>query len=250
MARESFSRYQSYTAQIEKRRKLARLLKTLVILLVFYGLFQTVFLRSLRIENDSMSPGLTKGDLVLSSPLLAGPRVPVFGWQLPSVRSLSRGDLLEVKPGHHKPLPFWISGPDEILRFLSLNFFSLEKMVTKEWNHSITLKRLVGLPGDRIRVQDYVAYIMPPGESSYSSEYELSLQRYDLLKDPLPEGWLESFPISSGSPEVLLGPEEYFVLGDNRSGSSDSRFWGVVKGYDILSLVFLQYWPLSELGHP
>lgn len=250
MARESFSRYQSYTAQIENRRRVVRIVKTLVILLVIYGFFQTVLLRGLRIQNESMAPQLTQGDLVLTSPLLAGPRVPVFGWSLPAVRSLSRGDLVEIKPGYHKPLPFWITGPDEILRFFTLNFFSLEDALTKEWDHSLTVKRLVGLPGDRIKIKDYTAYIQPPGASSFSSEYELSSSRYDLTKESLPEGWLEAYPLSAGSPEILLGPDEYYVLGDNRTGSSDSRLWGVVKGYDILSLVILKYWPFSEFGNP
>ena len=250
MARESFSRYQSYTAQIENRRKMAKFFKTLLILLVIYGIFQTILLRGLRIQNESMAPQITSGDLVLSSPLLTGPRVPVFGWSLPAVRGLQRGDLVEIKPGYHKPLPFWISGPDEVLRFLSFNFFSLEDVVSQDWDHSTSVKRLIGLPGDRVKMKDYTAYIQPPTESSFLSEYELSPVRYDLTKDPLPEGWIETFPLSSGAQEILLGKDEYFVLGDNRSGSSDSRLWGVIKGYDILALVFLQYWPLGEFGQP
>lgn len=249
MGRESFSRYQSYTAQIERRKKMGRLFRTFLLIFFIYALFQSLFLRTLKVSNEAMAPEFSSGDMVVSIPLLAGPRVPFFGWSLPSVRGLERGDVVEVIPSFVEEAPFWISGPDEILRFVTLNNFSLHGGREK-WVFSQSIKRIIGLPGDRVRVKDFVAYIQPSGERSFLSEYELSPKRYDVDKGILPQGWRETDPLGAGADEVLLGPDEYYVLGDNRGASSDSRLWGVVKARNILGLVVLQYWPLGEFGLP
>ena len=47
--------------------------------------------------------------------------------------------------------------------------------------------------------------------------------------------------------EIYLGPDEYFVSGDNRPHSSDSRFWGPITKDEIVGRVFLRYWPISEI---
>jgi signal peptidase I len=46
--------------------------------------------------------------------------------------------------------------------------------------------------------------------------------------------------------EIILQEEEYFVLGDNRRGSNDSRNWGPVPEENILGKVWVIYWPLSN----
>jgi signal peptidase I len=47
---------------------------------------------------------------------------------------------------------------------------------------------------------------------------------------------------------VRLGPLSYFVLGDNRSNSNDSRFFGPVTASEIVGRVWLRYWPLDEFA--
>lgn len=249
MARESFSRYQSYTAQIERRKKLGKLLRTVLLIMVVYTFFQSLFFRTLVVHNEAMAPQLTAGDRVVSIPLLAGPKVPFFGWSLPPVRGIERGDLVELVPGYAESLPFWLAGPDEVLRFLTFNLLSFSGD-SALWENSHTVKRIIGLPGDRIRVKDSIAYIQSAQEKSFLSEYELINQRYDVVKGELPPGWRETDPLGSGSEELVLGPGEYYVLGDNRGRASDSRLWGVVKAEDMQGLVVFQYWPLSEIGAP
>ena len=89
------------------------------------------------------------------------------------------------------------------------------------------VKRLVGLPGDRISLTDGVLYI--DGES-------------------VDEPYVNGGPPGSGFRERTLGPDEYFMMGDNRGHSCDSREWGPVTRDDLIGPVFAVYWPLTRLG--
>jgi signal peptidase I len=89
------------------------------------------------------------------------------------------------------------------------------------------IKRVIGVPGDTIRIDESgVVYVN--GEA------------------------LEESYINDSSPRALeeqvVPPDSYFVLGDNRPNSSDSRNWGFVPEENIIGKAMLSYWPLSELG--
>jgi signal peptidase I len=89
------------------------------------------------------------------------------------------------------------------------------------------VKRLVGLPGDRIALQRGVLRIN--GE-------------------PVDEPYVNGGPPGPDFAERTLGPDEYFMMGDNRAQSCDSREWGPVTRADLIGPVFAVYWPLTRLG--
>lgn len=93
------------------------------------------------------------------------------------------------------------------------------------------IKRIIGLPGEEVMIEN--------GEIIVSSGAEKVI----LNEEYLPEG-LKTTPDSS----FKLGESEYFVLGDNRSRSSDSRFWGTLRKNKITGRAFLRLWPLSKLN--
>lgn len=88
------------------------------------------------------------------------------------------------------------------------------------------IKRVVGLPGEEVEMIEGLVYV-------------------DGI--PLRETYISSPGNRSWGPEVV-GEFEYFVLGDNRSNSSDSRSWGMLDGDAIIGKAWVSYWPPRELG--
>ena len=93
------------------------------------------------------------------------------------------------------------------------------------------IKRVIGLPGETVQIRNGEVYI--DGMRLEGDE------AYGKIKDP-----------GLAAEPFLLGEEEYFVLGDNRNDSIDSREpeVGAVRREDILGRAFFRLWPLSEFG--
>lgn len=103
--------------------------------------------------------------------------------------------------------------------------FNYPKMPTQRY-----IKRIVGLPGEAVEIKDGKVFI-------YSKDGELlELDESQYFHD---------IPATLGNEKVILKEGEYFVLGDNRPYSSDSRSWGVLPRNDIIGRVFFRAWPFS-----
>jgi len=98
------------------------------------------------------------------------------------------------------------------------------------------IKRVIGLPGEKVEIKNGKVYIY-------------NLQNPDgmaLDESYLPEG-LETFNYSSQG-QIELGAGQYFVLGDNRGSSKDSRVFGPVNKSFIIGRVAFRGWPLDKIG--
>jgi signal peptidase I len=95
------------------------------------------------------------------------------------------------------------------------------------------IKRIIGLPGDTVSVQSGNIYI----NGTQLEENYLENSIYTVGGTFLGEGETETVP-----------PHQYFVLGDNRDYSSDSRSWGFVPVNKITGRAWVIYWPLQNSG--
>lgn len=94
------------------------------------------------------------------------------------------------------------------------------------------IKRVIALPGETIEVRDGTVLITPPGGEPFA------------LDEPYVTAEVDAAPYG---PETV--PEgTYFVLGDNRPNSSDSRFIGPIARGDIIGKAFVRVWPLRRFG--
>lgn len=93
------------------------------------------------------------------------------------------------------------------------------------------IKRVIGLPGERVEISQNKVKI-------YSDS--------DPAGKVLREDYLASGTVTAGNETIVLKSDEYFVLGDNRASSSDSRIWGVLPRRDIIGKVFVRVLPFDD----
>jgi signal peptidase I len=88
------------------------------------------------------------------------------------------------------------------------------------------IKRLLGLPGDKVEVKEGRVYVND---------------------QPLKENYIEEKPNYNFGP-VTVPPNQYLVLGDNRNNSYDSHYWGFVPRDHIIGKAVVRFWPLDRVG--
>ena len=109
------------------------------------------------------------------------------------------------------------------------------------------IRRIVGLPGDTIYMRDYVLYVRPQGQKHFLTEFELVKKSYDVLINTAPISWDNQIGVSGNFEQVTLGENQYYVLGDNRNSSLDSRLWGAVSGSRIQAKALFEYFPFADM---
>lgn len=110
-------------------------------------------------------------------------------------------------------------------------------IVVIKYEKSKLVKRVIGLPGERVKISitkvgnNYVSKILINGEV-------------------LSENYGNAQMIESGiaSSEIVLGDDEYFVLGDNRNNSADSRIIGVINKKSITGVTDFRFFPFNKIG--
>jgi signal peptidase I len=94
------------------------------------------------------------------------------------------------------------------------------------------IKRVIGLPGERVVINDNTITIYNKQDPS----------GFVLNESYLPKGM-----VTAGNEDITLSSSSYFMMGDNRSVSYDSRSWGPLPANDIVGLVRFRLWPLGAM---
>ncbi len=201
------------------RHSLLQALQSLLTILVVALCILTFTAQPFRIPSASMQPTLLVGDFLLVDKDRA--TGTAFS-PLASTGRIRRGDLIVF----HYPV-------DPALHLV---------------------KRVVGLPGDRLRLRDGhvfidgralsepYAFFAPAPTDSYRDDFP-RLDRADPQVDS--RWWVQMHSLVSND-ELTVPPDCYFVLGDNRNDSEDSRYWGLVPREAIVGKPFLVYFSLNE----
>jgi signal peptidase I len=196
--------------------------EALVVALII-ALFGTTFLiQTFQIPSNSMEDTLLIGDHVMVDRLSLAPRTAWLGPLLP-YREIHRGDVIVLKY------------PVDASMHL--------------------VKRAIGLPGDRLRIRHRLvmvngAALVEPytvHKSGFSEEYRDDFPAPPV--GPVSKAWLRMMPRYVKDGWLVVPPGYYFVMGDNRDYSSDSRYWGFVPRENIVGRPVIIYWSLNSTSH-
>jgi signal peptidase I len=115
------------------------------------------------------------------------------------------------------------------------------------------VKRVIGVPGDRVRLvnkqvfvngkplkEPYVHFSRPPDDLLRDD-----FPRLDVVPGPTPEWWVQLHKLVEDG-QLIVPEGHYFVMGDNRDNSSDSRYWGFVPQANIIGRPLVIYWSVRE----
>ncbi len=209
-----------------------------VILIVF--LLRSFLVEPFKIPSSSMVPTLLVGDFILVNKFTYGIRIPVANRKVIEIGSPRRGDVMVFRFPEDPSLDY--------------------------------IKRVVGLPGDRIEVRSKRLSVNGAPAATRQIDDYLSRERMQfsrryvetldgsehgiLLEEDAPAALMPSrtFPHAGNCNYNMNGlactvpPGHYFVMGDNRDNSSDSRVWGFVPDENIVGRAFFIWLNLNELG--
>lgn len=197
-----------------------------VILIVF--VLRSFIAEPFRIPSGSMLPTLNIGDFILVNKFSYGVRLPVINSKVISVSDPARGDIMVFRFPHDTKMHF--------------------------------VKRVIGLPGDSIEYRAEKLYIngepMPQladGEYQFKSgatrqmmlnklSEQLGEVKHSILLDPRRK--------NAQSMKFEVPADHYFVMGDNRNYSNDSRYWGFVPDENVVGKAFFIWfsWDWSNGG--
>jgi signal peptidase I len=209
-----------------------------VILIVF--VLRSFLVEPFKIPSSSMVPTLLVGDFILVNKFTYGIRLPVINKKVVGLGSPQRGDVMVFRYPEDTSLDY--------------------------------IKRVVGLPGDRIEYRDkrlsvngrqvplrQVDDYLSKERMQFSQRFVETLNGHEhqiLLEKDAPAFFAPSraFPHSGNCNYNMNGlactvpPGHYFVMGDNRDNSSDSRVWGFVPDENIVGKAFFIWFNWNELG--
>ncbi len=123
--------------------------------------------------------------------------------------------------------------------------------------YEILVKRLVGMPGDHIHLRDGTVFIngvaqplppdgletppLPPSERAYADDFPSVLPTVEDSHGAVTP-WVVDLPNHIENGDLVVPPGKYFMMGDHRHASLDSRFWGFVPRENILGRPLFNYW--------
>jgi signal peptidase I len=195
--------------------------QSLLVTVVIAVLVITFIVQAFQIPSESMENTLLIGDYLLVDKFRYG-RGSLWDWIMP-YRPVKRGDVIvfryPVNPTQH------------------------------------FVKRVIGVPGDHVRLIDRRVYIN--GTPLQESYVRYTSQVHDVFRDEFPrlnvpvaglEGawWLQMQKLVEDG-QLIVPEGYYFVLGDNRDESLDSRYWGFVPRENVIGRPLLIYWSVRDV---
>jgi signal peptidase I len=238
-------RVQSYEDTRRRRSRLLQILKYVALFFVVFEVFSAFAFKTWVVSSSSMQPTLEARDRIVIGSSSYGILNP-FSGKRASFKAPSHGDVVLLRLPSSKERSWYQRLLDSLVRFLTFQSFGQPGAHLSLDNPVI--KRIVATPGDSVMLDGFIVYVKTRGTSHYLTEYEVSGANYDINSIQPIKDWGKDMPLSGTMAPVELGPGEFFVVGDNRFSSGDSRFFGPVKSGLVIGKVLFRYWPFDQMA--
>jgi len=235
-------RQYSYAAQKQQRHQFIKFILVFFILFIVYNCLVTFIISIWVMDNDTMQPGLASGDRLVFSSFTLPEKIFADKTEERTL-PFKRGSIVLVDKGNLKNKNVLLRMVDSVVRFLTIQRISI---FPKEDQYYI--KRIIALPGDEIYMTNFVFRVKPAGSPYSLTEFELSDKPYHPSIPQNPAFWDESIPFSGSMDVIILGPDECFVVSDDRGNTNDSRTWGPVPPSMITAKALLRFWPIVKIN--
>lgn len=159
------------------------------------------------------------------------------------------GDHLFVNREQFAPATHWMGS---LMPYRDVHRNDIAVFLSPEQPGLFLVKRIMGVPGDRIHLRDGVVY--RNGEKLNEPYVRHKLSNYDPYRDNFPavapsemynvrnEKWTQEMPAHVEGGDIVVPPDSYFAMGDNRDLSYDSRYWGFIPRKNLIGHPMFIYW--------
>ncbi|MBJ7353619.1 MAG: signal peptidase I [Thermoleophilaceae bacterium] len=234
------------TESAPEKKQLNPVAETAVIVaaaLVFAFLIQWLLVKPYKIPSPSMVPTLETGQRVLVNRIEGRFGTPSRGdvvvFHPPPGANEQRCGIQSGEKFGPPPGQTYVGVPDleDLPSQTDDASYMACPVATAGTQKQAFIKRVVGMPGDRFKIIKGHAYV---NGKMLNEPYINRLQSCD---DP------SNFTLScTYSREFTIPPGKYFMMGDNRNNSDDSRFWGPIPKSSMVGEAFATYWPINRIG--
>jgi signal peptidase I len=190
--------------QVARKSAAREWLESLVFSLIFVFFFTNFIAQATQVPTESMKPTILVGDHFFLDKFAFPANYPEFMNKVLPTREIHRGDIVAFKSPGDPKVPF--------------------------------IKRVIGLPGETLEIRDKTVYINGK-ELAESYKHFIDPNIYE-RGSGIPSDYIAR---DNFGPKVIP-PNSYFMMGDNRDNSNDSRFWGVVDGKMVIGKPLFIYW--------
>lgn len=226
----------SVTQKKEAYKRFFWVIFNIVALILILNVILDFFIFPVTQRSVSMIPDMDENARVLVTPITSG---------------VKRGDVVLLEPQFKEETSKFMKVSDKLVRFFTAQQVSIFKKNAFPGT-SQKFRRVIGMPGDTIYMRDYVMYIKPADEKHFLTEFEFAQLKkkyrpYNVTFMSAPATWDNEIGVKGYFEEMVLGEDEYFVLGDNRKACDDSRLWGTISKEDMAAKALITYFPFKKI---
>jgi len=198
--------------RVKRKSTLREYAEAILVAVALTLVIRTFVIQAFRIPTGSMEDTLLVGDFLFVNKFLYAAPIPFTDARTPAIRQPRRGDIL---------------------------VFKYPKDPSRDF-----IKRVVGLPGDTIEIKDKVVFVNGEPQPQTFVKFTSSRIQPKEYQNPV------IYPPGAGNRDnygpYVVPQGNYFMMGDNRDNSDDSRFWGPLDGHLIKGKALFIYWSWNK----